>query len=217
MLIFPDALKIISPKGGNMLTINKSIIFCAVVMLVFVFAVSVAEVYALSAVEISGDLTLNGGSVVFPDGTAQTTASKPTWNQKISGAARWLAALDDAAVLDKETGLVWQRQTSGLTSVQEDAISYCTILSLGGRLGWRLPTVEELATLIDPGAGGAPYLPAGHLFTDAPAILAGIYWSSTTSASDSTRAWLAYFSNGGSVATIYKSNAYYFRCVRGGQ
>ncbi len=120
--------------------INKIFKCYAVAISLFVFAGSGTEVWASSGVEVSGDLTLTDGGVTFSDGTTQTTASGPTWSQEISGAYRWLVALDDAAVLDKETGLVWQRQTSGLTKSQDEAIAYCTILSLGGCLGWSMPT-----------------------------------------------------------------------------
>ncbi|HXX57198.1 MAG TPA: DUF1566 domain-containing protein [Thermodesulfovibrionales bacterium] len=182
--------------------ILKNIVFCNAVIFMIALVSYGAVVYASSGVEVGGDLLLQNGGVAFSDGTIQTAASMPTWSQKILGAARWLTVLDDAAVLDRETGLVWQRQTSGITKVEDDAIASCTILSVGGRFGWRLPSIEELATLIDPNAGSAPYLPAGHLFTDDSAVLGGIYWSSTTSTSDSTRAWLAYFSGGYGVVTI---------------
>ena len=45
-------------------------------------------------------------------------------------------------------------------------------------MGWHLPTIEELSTLVDPtvpAPGSA--LPAGHPFTN---IIASSYWSTTT-------------------------------------
>ena len=33
----------------------------------------------------------------------------PTWSQKLPAAQRFVIVLDGAAVLDKETGLVWER------------------------------------------------------------------------------------------------------------
>jgi hypothetical protein len=47
--------------------------------------------------------------VVFPDGSAQTTASSPTWHQLLPPADRFVLVMGDEAVLDRETGLVWER------------------------------------------------------------------------------------------------------------
>ena len=53
-------------------------------------------------------------------------------------------------VRDNYTGLIWERDgdASGLVDWQ-GAVSYCESLSLGGNDGWRLPSVRELATLVD--------------------------------------------------------------------
>jgi len=53
-------------------------------------------------------------------------------------------------VKDNYTGLIWQRDgnASALLSGDE-ATSYCGSLALGGRNDWRLPSVRELATLVD--------------------------------------------------------------------
>ena len=80
----------------------------------------------------------------------------------------------DAAVLDAETGLVWEKWPSGATMNWASAVNSCDIATTGGRQGWRLPSPGELTSLKDPGVG----LPAGHPFT-APA---GPYWSSAPSA-----------------------------------
>lgn len=49
---------------------------------------------------------------------------------------------------DRSTGLVWQRgATSGL--FWEEAVAHCDALSLGGRGDWRLPTIDELRSLVD--------------------------------------------------------------------
>lgn len=78
------------------------------------------------------------------------------------------------AVLDRETGLVWER-TPSLTAVLAgwaNAVSDCTTLSLAGRRGWRLPSIEELQSIVDETSG----LPPGNPFTLPPAL----YWSSTS-------------------------------------
>jgi len=60
------------------------------------------------------------------------------------------AILSDDEALDNYTRLIWQRDgdATGLVS-WEEATSYCENLSLGGYTTWRLPTVRELATLVD--------------------------------------------------------------------
>ena len=56
-----------------------------------------------------------------------------------------------AAVPDLETGLVWQR-VPGATAVRwVNARRACYGANTGGRFGWRLPRVAELATLLTPG------------------------------------------------------------------
>ncbi len=89
----------------------------------------------------------------------------------------------------------------------------CTSRKTGGRKGWRLPSVHELASLVDPSlAFPDPKLPAGHPFSNvAPAI----YWSASTDAGVPEDAWNVYFSNG-FVLTFGKANAFSVWCVRGG-
>ena len=83
----------------------------------------------------------------------------------------------DDLVLDKETGLIWARNAylTGTTLTWGDALNYCRGLTLGDRMGWRLPTVEELSSLVDP-SRTAPALPTGHPFIN----VMYHYWSSST-------------------------------------
>jgi hypothetical protein len=122
----------------------------------------------------------------------------------------------DDAVLDKETGLVWERSPDTTMRDWYSAKSQCYRSKLANRKGCRLPTVEELASLVDD-TQTYPALPLGHPFN----VQSGIYWSSTTYASYATiplppSAWHVGFSNGG-VNVDGKSNGYYVWCVRGGQ
>src|SRR5262245_28670726 len=77
--------------------------------------------------------------------------SVPTWDKTVSGAGRFrvLGAFDDQAVLDKETGLVWERTLSPAATPFSGAVFACATLPVGNRRGWRLPTVEELASVMD--------------------------------------------------------------------
>jgi hypothetical protein len=158
----------------------------------------------------------NAGSLTPPGAPAPTMRTmeqiKPTWDKIIPAAQRFVGALDGTAVLDKETGLVWERSTSATVYNWLDAQSICVQAGIGGRRGWRLPTIDELASLVDPTQNN-PALPSGHLFTD---VYAAYYWSSTAKASDLNYAWSVVFSNG-VVFSFAKSSSYYVRCVRGGQ
>ncbi len=106
-------------------------------------------------------------------------ASAQSWSKKIlAGAARFkvLPQFGSQAVLDKETGLVWERQPSSAITDWDSAGVRCHELSLGNRLGWRLPSVEELASLVDP-TQPAPALTTNHPFQN---VQNAEYWSATT-------------------------------------
>jgi Protein of unknown function (DUF1566) len=152
------------------------------------------------------------------------------WDEKINGHHRFkvLREFDGAAVLDKETGRVWEQSPSmktfcwtasascpatGLVDAP-DALSYCYQLQVGGRKGWRVPTIEELASLVDISQGSptTPALPAGHPFNVRPTP----HWSATTNASDASRAWAVGFATG-SVFNPVKTADREVWCVRGGQ
>ncbi len=142
----------------------------------------------------------------------QATASIPTWDQILPAAERFELVLGNEAVLDHETGLVWQRDTDAKRD-WNDAHTYCYQLVIGGRGGWRLPTIDELVTLVDYTATNDPRLPAGHPFTN---VMSAYYWSSTTYAADTTIAWYVDF-NYGLVKASNNLNSYYVRAVRSGQ
>ena len=148
-----------------------------------------------------------------------------TWDEKINGHHRFkvLREFGGAAVLDKETGRVWEQSpstdffcwtTSDICLPGSDALSHCYQLEVGGRKGWRVPTIEELASLVDTSQGSptTPALPAGHPFNVQPTP----HWSATSNASDASRAWAAGFATG-NVFRVVKTASREVWCVRGGQ
>ena len=139
----------------------------------------------------------------------------PTWSQKLPAAKRFVLVLDGQAVLDKETGLVWERSPSTIQSEWFSAQDQCKRQKWGNRLGWRLPTVEELATLVDPTVPApGPTLASGHPFIG---VQQWKYWSATTPAGATDGAYGVDFDWGG-VDTAGKINGnVYHWCVRGGQ
>jgi hypothetical protein len=101
----------------------------------------------------------------------------PAWSQIIpDGAKRFEVVMNGEAVLDKETGLVWLRSPDATARTLELAHQYCYDLTAGGRQGWRIPTEEELLSLVDKTVSGSPKLPLGHPFQN---IQNNVYWSST--------------------------------------
>ncbi|MGH7623318.1 MAG: DUF1566 domain-containing protein, partial [Gemmatimonadaceae bacterium] len=72
---------------------------------------------------------------------------------------RFPCVLGDAAVLDRETGLVWQRDPGPTAVGWYSAVIGCLAATTGNRMGWRLPSLEELRSLMDGTA-----LPVGNPF-----------------------------------------------------
>ena len=136
-----------------------------------------------------------------------------TWENQINGPDRFqvLSESGGEAVLDTETGRVWEQSPSTSAVTWGDAISHCYRLGVGSRRGWRLPTIEELASLVDL-LQPAPTLPAGNPFSN---VQSSVYWSATTTLTPSV-AWNVNFDNN-QVSVGDKSLALFVWCVRGGQ
>ena len=103
------------------------------------------------------------------------------WDRRIDDARRRFKVLkdfNDEAVLDKETGLVWERRPGTKAVAWPNARLLCAQKAVGGRGGWRLPSFNELASLVDPAVKNAtaPRLPSGHCFLD---VQAADYWTAT--------------------------------------
>ena len=148
--------------------------------------------------------------------------AEPAWDQKlgcptIANCPRFLVLTNwaNAAVLDKETGLVWERSPATTTHTWSEARFQCTARETGNRKGWRLPSIHELASLVHPSvASPGPTLVAGHPFTDVQLVGFG-YWSATTTADLPTGAWFVEFTNG-NVNIASKTFGSHVWCVRGG-
>jgi len=112
-------------------------------------------------------------------------------------------------VTDNNTGLEWQRTISENTFTWQDAIDYCDELNYGGYEDWRLPTADELSTIIDI---GKKYISVDvdvfYLIKD------NNYWSSSSFVNDSSLAHFVYFGIG-DVSLYPKTETNHVQCVRG--
>ncbi|WP_449479665.1 Lcl C-terminal domain-containing protein [Streptomyces atroolivaceus] len=94
-------------------------------------------------------------------------------------------------VTDPTTGLTWQRATAPGTMSPAAADAYCAALTVGGR-AWRLPTVKELATLVDD-SRVSPAIDRAA-FPDTPGT--GAYWSASAFAPETSQRWFLSYNDG---------------------
>jgi len=139
-------------------------------------------------------------------------------------------------VTDKITGLMWQDNSDvsnvtkrwlSLTALNPDgtddwfdtsgdtAINYCANLTLGGYDDWRLPSFEELKSIVDYDR----YSPAlSPIFVN---FVSDYYWSATTSTNSDILVWEVHFGNGSTYDGLkYMDDEWLYhdlhiRCVRG--
>lgn len=183
--------------------------------------VVVALMFCAPVLSIAGSLEPSAA----PGPTMKTLDQiPPSWDQILPAndsttsdgcnSSRFKCVMGGAGVLDKETGLVWERSPSTAEVNWATAMYTCQDKEVGNRKGWRLPTVEELSSLVDP-IRSNPALPAGHPFTT---LYYALYWSATTGVNDTTHAW--YLASQFGIVTNYYDKTYSgirVWCIRGGQ
>lgn len=106
--------------------------------------------------------------------------------------ARFILVLDGLAVQDTTTGLVWEQSPDRDFDGWAGSIERCRTKTVGGREGWRAPTIDELKTLIDPSRKD-PALPEDHPFSN---IKSAIFWAATPVPGDDVVAWQVSFFSG---------------------
>jgi hypothetical protein len=123
---------------------------------------------------------------------------------------RFTLMLNGEAVKDNKTGLVWEQAPDRIFDVWSASVARCPTKTVGGQKGWRAPTKDELATLLDPERND-PALPDGHPFSD---IRSDIFWSATPHLSDDILAYYVSFFTG-QVISDQKSQTRRMWCVLG--
>ncbi|KPA18335.1 secreted protein containing DUF1566 [Candidatus Magnetomorum sp. HK-1] len=117
----------------------------------------------------------------------------------------------DGTVTDTLTGLIWQKQDEQNPMTWEQSLTEINSLLLGDYMDWRMPTREELRSIVDY-SRTVPSI----LSTVFPSAVSGNYWTSTAHPYQSGHVWCVHFYNGNDNYQT-ANNSYYSRAVRGGQ
>ena len=102
--------------------------------------------------------------------------------------SRFQCVFGNDAVLDRETGLVWELTPFSGNYNWVTAHAHCQVRVFGTRRGGRLPTAQELLTLNDVAVSN-PSLPPGHPFS----AFTGTFWTASTSLNDRAKAYTVDF------------------------
>ena len=130
----------------------------------------------------------------------------------------------DGTVTDNLTGLIWLKNANcfgrrtwrnGLSDCNNLASGTCGLNDGSSAGDWRLPNFNELRSLFDPTLS-APYLPAGHPFTN---VQSRLYWSSSgfPDVMHGTWVWVVDLDRGFGFYDDGESPDPYVWPVRGGQ
>jgi hypothetical protein len=171
---------------------------------------------ALGALSISTLLAPSPASAQISVTANGPYYATPSWSQKLTK-SRFvvLANWNHEAVLDRETGLVWTRSPRTFAQSWALAFEYCmNFARAGGRKGWRMPSMPELASL---GGGADPSsvaLAVGHPFTeldfDEP------FWTRSRSVNDPGRYFALVYPAGNVIFGLTPDTPTRVWCVRGG-
>jgi formylglycine-generating enzyme required for sulfatase activity len=155
------------------------------------------------------DLDLGGAITSGKSATGPVRCVRPAAGG--GSAARYTTGA--GTVYDTRTRLTWQEPVTSTTLAWADAKTHCAGLgaSLGGT-GWRLPTVNELQTLLDP-SRETPAIDT-TFFPSTPTTFSAFFWTASRVAGTRvTDAWAVNFGVGNADLDVM-SASYPARCVR---
>src|SRR3990167_8299780 len=114
----------------------------------------------------------------------------------------------NGTITDSATGLMWQQKTPDQRFTFEEAEKYAAELSLAGFTDWRVPTVDELRSMV-------VYSRINPSCNPIFALNSSSYWSSTADVDGIYYAWGVYFGCSYVGYDCYnKKSSHYVRCVR---
>ena len=122
----------------------------------------------------------------------------------------------DGTITDTTTGLMWQQSYSGGFSWPK-ALEYCENLELAGYFDWRLPSKNELHSIIEygqltEGDRQTPLHINANVFPDTRTLN---YWTSTSCNKDPQQAFLANFFSGDITRSGWgKGSGFFAKAVR---
>jgi hypothetical protein len=117
-------------------------------------------------------------------------------------------------VRDNWTGLTWTRERAPDTYTLQEATDTCAGLTLDGG-GWRIPSLNELQSLVDRTQPGLSIDTQVFAESDTPTSLSLNYWTSSPAAgSDPPTTWLIGFYGGGLDFADSPAKRWGLRCVR---
>jgi hypothetical protein len=108
---------------------------------------------------------------------------------------------EENQIVDTLTGLIWQSSYKPDLTFDE-ALEYAEIVSKETGLEWRVPTIEELSSLIDRSRAN----PASAF----PDMSSDWFWSSSPFVVNSDNTWIVHFKYG----NVFYGNRHYNYAVR---
>lgn len=188
-----------------------------------------------SGTALAGTLEPPPSAVDGAGNPVATGATPPAWDKVLPAndtgdpcrSRRFTCVMGGQAVLDNETGLVWDRDPGTNNFIWEGARPACLNKNVGGRRGWRLASIQELTSLVDMSFTDEHGLnfPQGHPFIVDSFVEFRGFLSATKDALDPTRDWNVNFSGGivqsypilpGPGENHSAGNMTLIWCVRGG-
>ena len=115
----------------------------------------------------------------------------------------------NSVVLDKKNSIYWQDNLFSEKSSEDwdDAVEYCNKLVLNTMNKWRLPTFNELLSIVDYTRVDPAINPVFDYVNE------GTYWTSVDFSATVSRAWTIDFRTGKTYYS-YKTTNHSVRCVK---
>jgi hypothetical protein len=117
-----------------------------------------------------------------------------------------LADFNNQAVLDRETGLVWERSPAATNETWTSARNTCASKNIASRRGWRQASIVELMSLWDP----SELVPTSVFI----GVQSAFYWTATSDAANTNNGWRVNFGFGVAESNP-KTDTGFAWCVRG--